>query len=306
MREVTNSLGVRQVGRDLGGGSLLGGMPNFKEAMQKFSSIDQEPSTAAGTVGDDSSQPQNGSSSAPDEADQVRIVGKPAMGARQQEFANRPGNFGGKEPDTADLVSPMYADSNRAAERAEILDAPTLTPMGLRAIKDKYLAMAKSEASSSDAQVMGAPKEEADAIASGGSVETVIDGDNVTTTIKDATPPASRTQQPDFNGEAPEGTSDSQTAEDGERANTNPSEVDKAQAFLKEKVGRIKFPKERKNLAGTEENPGNEDISDAPTLPSPVDGNPVLDLRSYYEGVENTGNQPLDLDAIRKNSVPAI
>ena len=68
MREVTNSLGVRQVGRDLGGGSLLGGMPNFKEAMQKFSSIDQEPSTAAGTVGDDSSQPQNGSSSAPDEA----------------------------------------------------------------------------------------------------------------------------------------------------------------------------------------------------------------------------------------------
>ena len=153
---------------------------------------------------------------------------------------------------------------------------------------------------------MGAPKEEADAIASGGSVETVIDGDNVTTTIKDATPPASRTQQPDFNGEAPEGTSDSQTAEDGERANTNPSEVDKAQAFLKEKVGRIKFPKERKNLAGTEENPGNEDISDAPTLPSPVDGNPVLDLRSYYEGVENTGNQPLDLDAIRKNSVPAI
>ena len=53
--------------------------------------------------------------------------------ARQQEFAARPGNqpFGGEEPATADLVSPMYANAARNAARNAVLDVrPGEGPMG--------------------------------------------------------------------------------------------------------------------------------------------------------------------------------
>lgn len=72
------------------------------------------------------SQPQNvqdGASDKPDIADSVRAV-RVARGARQQEFASRPGNgaFGGEEPDDSSLVSPMYANKKRNEIREAFLD----------------------------------------------------------------------------------------------------------------------------------------------------------------------------------------
>lgn len=284
MEQITNGLGVIQLGRNLSGGSLLSAQRDAKIQQERNKRLDEEKPTTAGTVGQDISDPQNSASPAPDIADQARVV----QGYNGTEFGPRDENYG-------------------------------KGPSGINWMKSKLLDEARGEASndspSEDSQLMGMPKAEADAIEAGGSVETVIDGDSMTTVIKprpeDTTPPASRTQQPDFverngfNEHQAAVVAGSQYEEDGERANTNPSEVDKAQQFLKERVGRIKFPAERRNLPGTEENPGNEDISDAPTLPSPVDGKPVLDLRDYYT-VEGTGDEPLDLEAIRARSIPQI
>ena len=269
--------GIRQTGRNLSGSSLLS--PIVQQGQQALDNLDtdvtgiQKPTVEGtrinkrgGIVTGQSGDATEGSSPEPDNADQIRIVGRPAVGARQQEVRGRQsprGNFGGEYPDNASLVSPMYADSTRAAERSEILDADTLTPMKLRAIKDKYKKIASDKAKeetsndspSEDSQVMGMPKDQADAIEAGGSVETVIDGDSMTSTItrpEDTTPPASRRQQPNFTSasEATKATTQydeensssspvtpEQAGEDASRAYTLPvdvtdEKVDKAQSLF--------------------------------------------------------------------------
>ena len=97
---------------------------------------------------------------------------------------------------------------------------------------------------------MGMPKDQADAIEAGGSVETVIDGDSMTSTVtmpEDATPPASRTQQPDFEPASAMSPSESATAagdqyeEDGERALTLPAEVaSEAQSLFEKYVKKLR------------------------------------------------------------------
>jgi len=68
---------------------------------------------------------QDGASDKPTLADNVRAVrmSRP-RGARQQEFADRPGNstFGGEEPDDSSLVSPMYRNSKRNEIRSAFLN----------------------------------------------------------------------------------------------------------------------------------------------------------------------------------------
>ena len=207
-----NAYGVYQVGRNLSGGSLFGEQRDAKIQQERNKRLDEEQPTAAGTVGDDSSQPQNGSSSAPDVADQGRIV----KGFNGIEFGPRDENYG-------------------------------KGPSGINWMKSKLLRQAgesSNDSPSEDSQVMGMPKDQADAIEAGGSVETVIDGDSVTSTItrpEDVTPPASRTQQPEFEPASAMSPSESATAageqyeEDGERALTLPSEVTEKRESLLEK-----------------------------------------------------------------------
>ena len=93
------------------------------------------PASVPGTTNHTGADPQEGISSAPDEADNSRglsfSTGK--RGARQQEFANRPGNraFGGEEPSDSSLVSPMYKDKARNAYRSGFLDSTAKGPMGV-------------------------------------------------------------------------------------------------------------------------------------------------------------------------------
>ena len=93
------------------------------------------PASVPGTTGHTPEDPQNGVSSQPDEADQSRGISMRSgkRGARQQEFAGRPGNraFGGEEPSNSSLVSPMYADKGRNAYRSGILDSTSKGPMGV-------------------------------------------------------------------------------------------------------------------------------------------------------------------------------
>ena len=81
--------------------------------------------TQTATTPETTSKPgdmQDGASDKPDLADQIRAV-RVNRGARQQEFAERPGNQPErKDPDTSSLVSPMYANEKRNRIRNAFLD----------------------------------------------------------------------------------------------------------------------------------------------------------------------------------------
>lgn len=97
----------------------------------KRTAFTQTPTTPVTTS--NPSDDQDGASDKPDIADQVRTV-RMARGARQQEFAERPGNQPErKDPDTSSLVSPMYANEKRNAIRNAFLD---MSKGSARAIMD--------------------------------------------------------------------------------------------------------------------------------------------------------------------------
>lgn len=83
-----------------------------------------EPPTAPGTTGGKPENAQDGTSDKPDVAEKIRTVRMDRMGARQKEFASRPGrgNFGGEDQDLSKYVSPMYANKKRNEIRAAFLD----------------------------------------------------------------------------------------------------------------------------------------------------------------------------------------
>ena len=74
--------------------------------------------TAAGTVGGNPENPQDGTSAKPTVAERVRQI----RGARQQEFASRPGNRAFEQPDETPAASGPNA--MRRAARSAVLDAP--------------------------------------------------------------------------------------------------------------------------------------------------------------------------------------
>ena len=77
--------------------------------------------TSAGTTGKDASDPEEGISSKPNNADKVRAV---RFKRRDGAMSFNGADFSGDEPDNSNLTSPMYANSARNAARSAFLDAP--------------------------------------------------------------------------------------------------------------------------------------------------------------------------------------
>ena len=89
------------------------------------------PASVPGTTGHSPKDPQSGVSDAPDNADQTRALGmKPFRGsARQQEFANRPGN---RPPvSEASVLKPTGGDKARKTYGRAFLDSTSKGPMGV-------------------------------------------------------------------------------------------------------------------------------------------------------------------------------
>ena len=109
--------------------------PSDPIAAQAFGQDWVDTHTQKGVTGQKPENAQDGTSSEPDEADQSRGLSMRSgkRGARQQEFASRPGNraFGGEEPTDGSLVSPMYSDKGRNAYRSGFLDSTAKGPMGV-------------------------------------------------------------------------------------------------------------------------------------------------------------------------------
>ena len=97
---------------------------NFFEGLPGLTQTPSNTATTA-TTPETTSNPsdeQDGASEKPTLADNIRTV-RIARGARQQEFAERPGNRPErKDPDTSSLVSPMYANETRNRIRNAFLD----------------------------------------------------------------------------------------------------------------------------------------------------------------------------------------
>ncbi len=86
---------------------------SFPEGTKPFASTDKY---TAYSTGGNPEDPQDGTSSKPDRVERIRQVAFQPKGARQKEVSSRKavrGNFGGDEPDTSTLVSPMYNNPMR-------------------------------------------------------------------------------------------------------------------------------------------------------------------------------------------------
>lgn len=77
--------------------------------------------TSTGTTGKNTSDPQEGASDKPNNADKVRAV---RFNRRSAAMGFNGADFSGDEPDNSKLTSPMYANSARNAARSAFLDAP--------------------------------------------------------------------------------------------------------------------------------------------------------------------------------------